>query len=644
MSDISGELIDGRYELLKQLASGGMATIYEALDTRLDRKVAVKIMHPHLADDENFVARFIREAKAAAALTHPNIVAVQDQGWNQSGVPAVFLVMELVDGHTLRDYLFEQGSLSVREVIRFLTPVLGALAAAHKIGIVHRDIKPENILISGTGRVKVADFGLAGGELIGNSLTAESSVVMGSVSYLSPEQIQRGVADSRSDVYAVGILAYELLTGEKPFAGESPIQIAYRHVHERVPPPSKIKADIPQGLDQLIYRATSINPDERPRDAQIFLDELLSVHQDLDPTRPQMSLGLDIPATPIREKSRPAKRVSLTQSEVIARESGMVSDMTAPKSEPAKLTKPTARKKLGRPSPRIRRNRRIAALSLVALLVGLWYLFGINTNRVVVPSLASMTISEAQTELAKYGLQASVAEKVFTEDLDSGVVISSRPAGGGRIDKGGTVELIVSKGPERYVVPSLKGLTLADAQNLLEKNTLVLGTVREIFNSSIPFGSVISSSPASGVEVTNETEVDLKISKGPDLIILNSYIGKSSDQALTELNEAGFKVASTFAYSDSVPIGAVISQSPKAGPTFPKGTKVKIIVSQGSESTFVPNVYSLTQDKATSLLEDLGLKVQVEKIGTPTEAVVTNVSPSVGTEVKRGSTVVITVG
>ena len=226
MSDLTGELIDGRYQLLRQAANGGMATIYEALDTRLDRKVAVKIMHAHLAQDEAFVSRFIREAKAAAALTHPNIVAVQDQGWNQSGVPAVFLVMELIEGHTLREYLSERGRFEVKDAINYMTPILSALSAAHDLGIVHRDIKPENILISKDGRIKMADFGLARGELIGTTMTAESSVVLGSVSYLSPEQVQRGIADSRSDVYAAGIVAYEMLTGEQPFSGDAPIQIA----------------------------------------------------------------------------------------------------------------------------------------------------------------------------------------------------------------------------------------------------------------------------------------------------------------------------------------------------------------------------------------------------------------------------------
>ena len=287
MSDLTGELIDGRYQLIRQMAAGGMATIYEALDTRLDRRVAVKIMHPHLAQDEQFVERFIREAKASAALSHPNIVSVQDQGWNQHGSPAVFLVMELVEGHTLREYLNEQGALSVAVGIKFLLPVLSALAAAHKLGIVHRDIKPENILISKEGRIKIADFGLAKGPLLGTTMTAESSIVLGSVSYLSPEQVQRGVADARSDVYSAGITAFEIFTGEKPYAGDEPIQIAYMHVNERVPLMSTKRSGIPPELDQLIYRATNSDPDARPVDATEFHQSLTAISQALDPKQKQ---------------------------------------------------------------------------------------------------------------------------------------------------------------------------------------------------------------------------------------------------------------------------------------------------------------------------------------------------------------------
>ena len=291
MSDLTGELIDGRYQLLRQVATGGMASIYEGFDTRLDRKVAVKIMHPHLAQDEQFVERFIREAKAAAALSHPNIVAVQDQGWNQSGTPAVFIVMEMVEGHTLREYLHEQGRLSYRDGIRFLLPVLSALSAAHKQGIVHRDIKPENILVSKEGRIKIADFGLAKGPLLGTTMTAESSVILGSVSYLSPEQVQRGVADSRSDVYAVGITAFEIFTGRKPFDGAEPIQIAYMHVNERVPRVSSLISDFPADLDDLIYKSTAADPDERPRDASEFHALLTAVNVRLNPKENQVLLS-----------------------------------------------------------------------------------------------------------------------------------------------------------------------------------------------------------------------------------------------------------------------------------------------------------------------------------------------------------------
>ena len=290
MSDLSGELIDSRYQLIRQIANGGMASIYEALDTRLDRRVAVKIMHPHLAQDEAFVGRFIREAKAAAALSHPNIVAVQDQGWNQSGVPAVFLVMELIEGSTLREYLNERGRFEIKDAINYLTPILAALGAAHAIGITHRDVKPENILISKEGRIKIADFGLARGEILGSTMTAESSVILGSVSYLSPEQVQRGVADARSDVYAVAIIAYEMLTGEKPFTADSPIQIAYMHVNQDIPSLKSKRSDIPTPLDELISRASDRDPDKRPRNAGEFLAELENIEFEMNPKKSQMKL------------------------------------------------------------------------------------------------------------------------------------------------------------------------------------------------------------------------------------------------------------------------------------------------------------------------------------------------------------------
>jgi serine/threonine-protein kinase len=639
VSDLSGELIDGRYELLHQIATGGMATIYLALDTRLDRKVAVKIMHPHLASDEVFINRFIREAKAAAALSHPNIVAVQDQGWNQGGTPAVFLVMELVEGHTLRDYLFEQGALSPAEVVHYLLPVLSALEAAHQIGIVHRDLKPENILISSTGRVKVADFGLAHGDLIGHTMTAESSVILGSVSYLSPEQVQRGVADARSDVYSLGIIAFEMLTGEKPFSGDSPINIAYRHVNDRVTAPSTLVSGIPQSFDALVLRATSINPDERPRNAGEFLEELRTIQIELDPKRSQLSLELDLPPIKFREKSRNSKRVSPPPK---SNPSGTVLPM---KSEKSAKTPPPSSARKSTVSPRVRRNRWIAGLVALALIGGIWYAFAGTGNKVLVQSVVGQTVAQANSILEPLGLHTKVAEQVFSEIVDQGKIISSDPSGGGHIQAGGTVSLVVSKGPERFSVPVLKGLTQDAATSLLQKDSLSVGTITEAFNAKIAQGSVISSTPTVGTSVRRDTPVNLLISKGPQLLVLNSYVGKSGDQALTELTNAGFVASTTYAYSDTVAIGAVISQTPDGnGGTAPKGTKVALVVSQGSESVFVPNVYSFTQAKATAMLQDLDLVVSVKKIGTRAVKTVTDIFPKVGTQVKRGSTVIITVG
>ena len=433
MSDLSGELIDSRYQLIRQVANGGMASIYEAIDTRLDRKVAVKIMHPHLAQDEAYVGRFIREAKAAAALSHPNIVAVQDQGWNQNGVPAVFLVMELIQGHTLRDYLNERGRFEIKDAINYLTPILSALAAAHEIGIVHRDIKPENILISNEGRVKIADFGLARGEIIGSTMTAESSVILGSVSYLSPEQVQRGVADARSDVYAVGIVAYEMLIGEKPFLGESPIQIAYMHVNQEVPSLRTKRKEIPQSLDELILRAANRNPDLRPAHAGEFLKALEKIQIDLDPTTNQMKLSLDLPVEPIREKSR----------NKVKKEVAKVEEVTEPTQETTTQIRTTKGKKR-RASKRVRRNRKVALLLAVALGVGGWYALVGPGSRTVVPSLVGGTLDDASSALTPLGLTSKVTEKRFDEEIPAGAIIESDPPGGGRVASGGEVKFIVS--------------------------------------------------------------------------------------------------------------------------------------------------------------------------------------------------------
>ncbi len=636
MSDLTGNLIDGRYQLLRQMDAGGMATIYEAIDTRLDRRVAVKIMHAHLAQDEQFVERFIREAKAAAALSHPNIVAVQDQGWNQSGIPAVFIVMELVDGHTLREYLNERGKIGVTDGIKFLLPVLSALGAAHRLGIVHRDVKPENILVSKEGRIKITDFGLAKGALIGSTMTAESSVILGSVSYLSPEQVSRGIADSRSDVYSAAITAFEIFTGTKPFEGEEPIQIAFMHVNSRVPRISSLIPDVPKNLDDLIFAATSVDPDERPRDCQIFHSQLLAISHALNPGAPQMSLELDIPIAPMRSKKKKSRGKFAQLTERIS--------LTLPV-EAASTSKETTvqvreRRKV---SKRVRRNRWIAAGLAVLLGITTWWVLIGPGASVKFPSVVGATTEQANSTLAALGLKTKIVEERFDEDIAKGRVISTDPFAGDSIAPGGTVTFVVSKGAERYTIPSLLKLTPEAAVNLLAKSPLTIGEITEVFNATIPKGFVISSNPAKGTKVKRDTVVDLVVSKGIETFNLASFVGTNGEQALNELTAAGFNVTTTYAFDEKAMPGEVISQQPTAGTPLPKGAAVEIFVSKGSAFVYIPNVMRYTQDRAIALLEDLGLKVAVKKV-TKSAKLVIGIDPKVNAKVKRGSTVTLTVG
>jgi len=637
MSDLTGNLIDGRYQLLRQMDAGGMATIYEAIDTRLDRRVAVKIMHAHLAQDEQFVERFIREAKAAAALSHPNIVAVQDQGWNQSGIPAVFIVMELVDGHTLREYLNERGSIPVRDGIKFLLPVLSALGAAHRLGIIHRDVKPENILVSKEGRIKITDFGLAKGAMIGSTMTAESSVILGSVSYLSPEQVSRGIADSRSDVYSAAITAFEIFTGTKPFEGDEPIQIAFMHVNSRVPRISTLIADVPQALDDLIFAATSVDPDERPRDCQIFHSQLLAISQALNPAAPQMSLELDIPIAPMRNNKKRKSRGKFSQ---ITERISLTLPVAAASTAKETTVQVRERRKV---SKRVRRNRWIAAGLAVLLGISTWWVLIGPGASVKFPSVVGATTEQANSTLTALGLTTAIIEERFDEDIAKGRVISTDPFAGDSIAPGGTVELVVSKGAERYTIPSLLKLTPEAAVNLLAKSPLKVGEITEVFNATIPKGFVISSNPAQGAKVKRDTVVDLVVSKGIETFNLASFVGTNGEQALNELTAAGFNVTTTYAFDEKAMPGEVISQQPAAGSPLPKGAAVEIFVSKGSAFVYIPNVMRYTQDRAVALLEDLGLKVVVKKV-TKSAKLVIGIDPKVNAKVKRGSTVTLTVG
>jgi len=631
VSDLTGELIDNRYLLKRQIASGGMATIYAGIDTRLDRPVAVKVMHAHLANDEAFVSRFIKEAKATAALSHPNIVSIQDQGWNEGGPPAVFLVMELVEGSTLRDFINENGPLSVEQTIQFITPVLSALAAAHRIGIIHRDVKPENILISKDGRIKVADFGLARNITMGQTMTAESSVVLGSVSYLSPEQVQRGIADARSDVYAIGIVLFEMLLGKKPYDGETPIQIAYRHVNDRIPNVKEFKSDIPEMIADLIFQATAPNPDQRPKDAEQLLSKVRDIQAKLDPKRRQMSLELDLP--PLLPKISKRSKVSIGSA------FGGLKEKTTQliSTKPVNVTKAedSVRTKKRKVSRRVKRNRIIALLILLGVIFGGYQLLGVG--KISVPSLVGMSQSEAKEALSNIGLVSEVVEEVFSEDIAQGKVISSSPGGGGRISPAGTVGLVLSKGQERIEIPVITNLTPDVATQKISALGLTIGDINEVFDMKVESGFVIGTDPKSGEKVKRNSVVNIVVSKGVEKIALITYVGKGGDEALSELTNSGFDVKVVYKFSDKVFKGQVVSQTPESSEAIGVGSKIELVLSKGPEFVFVPNVLGKNKNDASLDLENLGLKVVTKGTGK-----VNNISPAIGTKVKQGAVITLT--
>lgn len=605
MHVLTGELLDGRYEIGAILARGGMATVYSAVDIRLDRLVAVKVMHEHLARDDDFVERFIREAKAAASLAHPNIVAVHDQGWNQGGPPAVFLVMEYVEGPTLRQIMRDRGPLDVDTALVITEAVLSALGAAHRAGIVHRDVKPENVIIADDGRIKVADFGLARALTSASTITADAGTLLGTVAYLSPEQVQRGVADARSDVYASGIMLFEMLVGAQPFLGETPIQVAFRHVHDEVPPPSSLRPGIPPSVDALVVKATAGDPDLRPRDANEFLRDVKSAHTRLGQAEPSYE--------------------NKEQPQVMAKNVGP---------EP---TRPTAQRTAAKKKAKSRRSLFIVAALILGALG--WYMSLGPGSGVGVPSVVGMSTTDARAALSKLGLQMVEGSKTFNEQIPSGQVLSSKPAGGGHISEGGTVTVEVSKGPERYIVPTLASLSIAEATNVLTPLHLTLNPQTQVFSDTVPNGYIISIKPVAGTKVTRDSVINATVSKGVAPIALANYVGKGSDQALTELTAAGLKPTAKMAFSDTVAAGIVISQTPAGGSNLEKGAAVSLKVSQGPETIKVPNVVGMKAADAGKTLEDAGFTFKINLLSDHGTGRVVGQNPTAGGRAKAGSLV-----
>ena len=616
-----GRVLDGRYLVGSRLARGGMATVYEAHDSRLDRTIALKVMHPSLADDEEFVSRFIREAHSAARLSHPNVVAVYDQGADDG---VVFLAMELVPGRTLRDLIREKGNLSPRQALEVLEPVLAALGAAHAAGIVHRDVKPENVLLSDDGRIKVADFGLARAVTGNTHHTTASGVLMGTVAYLSPEQVERGVADPRSDVYAAGILLYEMLTGLKPYDGETAIQIAYRHVHDDVPAPSELVPSLPRELDALVARATSRDPDARPADARRWLTEVTAA-------RRQLSDGeLDTLGPAIETIPTPGDETLVVDLRDQARG-------TARRGDTGPLAAPGARR------PR-RSKGPIALLVILALAIGLSgfaWLYAAVLSKTTTPGLLGLTRVAAAAEAKKSGLDVKVVDRGYDEVVPAGQVLSTDPGPGDSIDKGGTIGLTMSLGPERYAVPDLRGKTEEAARRILEETNLQVGTPTRRYHGKIEKGSVISTDPAPGTEVKRDTAVMLVISDGVEPVAVPNVVGQPVDAAKKAIADAKLRFKVTEAFDETVAAGLVVSQDPANG-TAGKNSVVQLVVSKGPPLVVVPDVNGRPVAEAQATLQAAGFVVTVNQLPVG-PGIVRGQSPAAGEEHPKGTTVTINV-
>jgi eukaryotic-like serine/threonine-protein kinase len=632
-------VVDGRYRVLSHLADGGMATVYVALDQRLDREVALKVMRADLANDETFVKRFRREARSAAKLSHPNVVAVYDQGEDDGHV---FLAMELVNGLTLRQVMQAEGPLTPRAALDIIDPVLQALGAAHSAGLIHRDVKPENVILRDDGTVKVADFGLARA-IAQTTSTAQTGVLLGTVAYLSPEQVERGVADARSDVYAAGLLLFEMLTGSKAYLGDSAIHVAYQHVHSEVPMPSSRVDTVPAELDQLVARASARDPDNRPHDANELLAEVRRARQSLSPAkldlRPGVASGSALNATMVIPRTEVVPEVTRSGSPGSA---GSPQSAQSAQSDTAGVGSSGTR--WHPPSPGTSRARSWA-LALIALVLvtaaALWFTAGPGA-KTSVPKVTGETIVVAQQALERAHLDAAVVRS-FDETVKAGVVLAGDPPAGREVRRGSTVTLTVSRGPERYNVPELVGRTRADSEQRVTDSRLTVGKVSAAFSETVPNGQVISTSPAAGTSVKRATPVSLVISKGRQPIAVKDWTGQPAEQAIKALTTAKLKVEATREdFSDSVPKGSVISQSPATGNLF-QGDLVTLVVSKGPVLVVVPNVVGRQEGQAREILRDLGFQVRIERALGGFFGTVRLQSVPPGTEAPKGSTITLTV-
>lgn len=697
--DVLGVVLEGRYRVDAPLARGGMSSVYSGLDLRLDRPVAIKVMESAFASDRSFIERFELEARAAAKLHHPGVVAVHDQGVDGGHV---YLVMELVSGGTLRDLLREQGALPVPLVFSIMEPVLGALSSAHRAGLVHRDVKPENVLIGQGGTVKVADFGLV--RAIATAGNTSDSTILGTVAYLSPEQVSTGDADARSDVYAAGILCYEMLTGAPPYTGDTPISVAYRHVNDDVPPPSEAAHNVPAALDDLVLRATRRDPAVRPADAAAFLDELIRVRSSLGvrrlpvpvPTPAQIEIPAPIPAAtpnPVRGRHRADdSSIALTtiaaavdinaaaKAETEVERTVVASAFTTQHIEPVYDPETTLRTatvapgtigpqgtmSIGRegyappppPPPGQRRRSSIAeryeaqrqrsrrnmvvwisvVLVLAAILgVAAWW-FG-SGRWTAVPGITGLDPNTAEQTLQNADLSAALTQ-AHDDAVPAGRVVRTDPGTGARALRGSTITVVISEG--KPIVPDITpGASPAAVEQAIKAAQLTpkLDPNQDAFNDSVPKGAVATLNPGPGAQLNIGAIVVVVLSKGPAPKPVPNVVGQPHDQAFAMLTQAGFKpFDEPGTFSGTAAPGTVIATTPAPGTIIQPGGDLRIGV-QVSNGVQLPNFVGQSVQQATQTLQQLGLQAQVQALGNDPNAQVFAQSPPAGTVVQPGTAV-----